>query len=777
MALDIITGIDLDMKRPNFAVVYANQYDSAGRVRAQLLNGGQKWAVPVGAKGVVMFKKTDDIGGFYDVTEFDVAAVTVDTDRSVVYIALDVQTMTTAGRVAVQVNFYQSGQRLSSFSFSLLVQPSAIQNADLESNWIFNILANEISEIITDAATMAPTITTWLAEHIIQETGYVLDTSLTVANAAADAKAVGDKIAALKADALIQSTSSLSSSDNINTFVNAGQWILTAGQGIPLNWPSSALGRLIVFGNHENNHTIRAQMVIDYDKNVFVRIGKSAGWENWVNLAEPRGSLSGSSDVDDYIKGGQWILPANQGLPSHWPSTQTGRLIVFGDNDATRSIRVQMVVDYLSDVYVRMGRSTGWDDWKLVNDFVSYTTYTVRSDGSGQFTNIAAAIRYVMQQRSSINKNHQAIIDVGAGEFSLSLVADYIGEHSVDPRGLFLVPYVTLRGKGKDKTTLYWYYSGSDDDIMSVVSGLNVPYTSKIEDMTISVKNLRYAVHSDGPVSTEAASFDNPYLNNTDIVCKNVRFEHLGFDSGKNPSYLSPAAWGGGSWDSSNRTFINCDFISAENAGFLSHDRVGITQLSEFEFDSCTFVSRNTSTVLPPTLAGLCSCALISWGAGIKTTVNFKNCKANKYVGLTVKTDNGNPDAVIDYHVYADNDIPIFESTTNDAHKNNNYITGACEVDYCSVSAGVGAYKPVSKNGFSGIREYNSSDDIRGVALHDCALNGKCVYQIKGYLPLPLLTSTAFATGTKLGYSNGEWVEDNVNPILQVVCTNVVKLI
>ena len=47
------------------------------------------------------------------------------------------------------------------------------------------------------AAQSAGTITDWLEENITQETGYVIDTSLTVQNAAADAKAVGDTIGAL----------------------------------------------------------------------------------------------------------------------------------------------------------------------------------------------------------------------------------------------------------------------------------------------------------------------------------------------------------------------------------------------------------------------------------------------------------------------------------------------------------------------------------------------------------------------------------------------------
>ena len=50
-------------------------------------------------------------------------------------------------------------------------------------------------DIITTAGN---TTSAWIADNLLQETGYVIDNSLTVQNAAADAKAVGDEITDLK---------------------------------------------------------------------------------------------------------------------------------------------------------------------------------------------------------------------------------------------------------------------------------------------------------------------------------------------------------------------------------------------------------------------------------------------------------------------------------------------------------------------------------------------------------------------------------------------------
>ena len=150
-------------------------------------------AVPAGAKAVVMFKKSDNIGGFYDVTEFGVAAVEIDSDRSIIYINYDPQVLTTAGQVAVQINFYQNDQRLSSFAFYTDVQASAVTSGEIASSWLFNILSQEIAQTLT-VATTPQAMTDWLEANITQETGYVIDNTLTVAGAASDAQATGKMV-------------------------------------------------------------------------------------------------------------------------------------------------------------------------------------------------------------------------------------------------------------------------------------------------------------------------------------------------------------------------------------------------------------------------------------------------------------------------------------------------------------------------------------------------------------------------------------------------------
>ena len=42
---------------------------------------------------------------------------------------------------------------------------------------------------------------------------------------------------------------------------------------------------------------------------------------------------------------------------------------------------------------------------------------------------------------------------------------------------------------------------------------------------------------------------------------------------------------------------------------------------------------------------------------------------------------------------------------------------------------------------------------------------------------LSMITSSTFAVGKKIGWNGSAWVEDNDNPILEVVYNNIVKIL
>ena len=152
MPLQTITEINLDINQPGVSVVHAKQYDTVRHVKAHLFYNGVKWLVPSSNyEAVVAYKKADRIGGFYDETEDSQLAITVDAnDRSIIYILLDRNVVTTTGNVNTEITFYDTVTlgRLSTFSFITQVEEATVTELDLASNPYFNVLAEDIRAVL-----------------------------------------------------------------------------------------------------------------------------------------------------------------------------------------------------------------------------------------------------------------------------------------------------------------------------------------------------------------------------------------------------------------------------------------------------------------------------------------------------------------------------------------------------------------------------------------------------------------------------------------------------
>lgn len=93
---------------------------------------------------------------------------------------------------------------VSPFVTAALPALVAGQLPDVVAAQISSVVAAQISAVVADqlpavaAAAAAQEVGTWLAAHIDPDTGYVIDDSLTVSQAAADAKTVGDNLTAIR---------------------------------------------------------------------------------------------------------------------------------------------------------------------------------------------------------------------------------------------------------------------------------------------------------------------------------------------------------------------------------------------------------------------------------------------------------------------------------------------------------------------------------------------------------------------------------------------------
>lgn len=252
--MEIINNVTLNLQAPAYTTVYSPQGQTLARsIRATLLDGGAFWTIPTSALLVIRYAKPDGTIGFYDTLED--GSIAYSYSGSVVTFGIATQALTVPGTVLMQLDFYSGdGEKLSTFTFRLIVAEGVFADSDITSSDYFNVLTAKIAEAAsilddttanalkaegfavgeqngaavasgspyyqnnskyysqqaaesaTEAGNYAQEATeqvpgvvaAWLAEHITQPTTPAIDTSLSVAGAAADAAATGDAVGDLK---------------------------------------------------------------------------------------------------------------------------------------------------------------------------------------------------------------------------------------------------------------------------------------------------------------------------------------------------------------------------------------------------------------------------------------------------------------------------------------------------------------------------------------------------------------------------------------------------
>lgn len=144
--MEAISEIAVDLLRPGMPViVHAKQNDSATRyLYVTLTQNGAPYEIPAGTIGTMRVRKPDGTACFYDSTE---TAQAVSISGNVVQCLLVDQALTAAGKAECEVNLYNSGgEKLTSFTFALLIQASVLDDAEIVSSSYYNILTQKIAE-------------------------------------------------------------------------------------------------------------------------------------------------------------------------------------------------------------------------------------------------------------------------------------------------------------------------------------------------------------------------------------------------------------------------------------------------------------------------------------------------------------------------------------------------------------------------------------------------------------------------------------------------------
>lgn len=229
--MEVFSNIVLNLQTPAYTTVYSPQGQTLSRfIHVQLMDGSAPWTVPAGTLMTVRYLKPDGTFGMYDTNENNESAYTI--SGSTVDVELVSQMLTVAGNVAAQLDFYNAaGQHLSTFSFRVAVEESPITDGEIESSDYFNVLTATLAEaqqiwlqvksaygaprtantaaamtdhsliyVYTGTTTSALTKghwyfwngSAWTDGGVYNSTAFTTDTTLTIAGAAADAKATGN---------------------------------------------------------------------------------------------------------------------------------------------------------------------------------------------------------------------------------------------------------------------------------------------------------------------------------------------------------------------------------------------------------------------------------------------------------------------------------------------------------------------------------------------------------------------------------------------------------
>lgn len=154
--MEITTDLTLDLKKPNInTIVHAKQNDKLTRyLSASLMNGPQEWTPPANIMSAVRFKKADGTGGFYDTDEQNNPAVVYSGNKA--RITLAEQVISFPGPVLMELNIYNSQQeKLTTFYWVVEVEESVLQDTEIISTSYFNILSQQIADILGRVGSIA----------------------------------------------------------------------------------------------------------------------------------------------------------------------------------------------------------------------------------------------------------------------------------------------------------------------------------------------------------------------------------------------------------------------------------------------------------------------------------------------------------------------------------------------------------------------------------------------------------------------------------------------
>jgi hypothetical protein len=391
------------------------------------------------------------------------------------------------------------------------------------------------------------------------------------------------------------------------------------------------------------------------------------------------------------------------------------------------------------------------DDVTKLKKDVYKNTITVKKDGTGNFTTITAAVNSITD--SSALNEYNINIYPGTYDIMTELGSTYTSE-------LLLPDYVNLIGIGKKESIII---KGEIPSVSATLtnttqnSTVRIKQTNRLENLTITAKNLRYAVHDE---SSNSFKDWKRIIKNCDII-------HYGNDVGM---WGSTAAYGEGSSSGSISEFYDCLIKTYTNyCAYLSHNNTPFALPSYHKFVNCRVESENTTQ----------GCMRFgSMGSGHVNIIDMIGCELSSYIYFIDETNTGNQNEYL-IRGYGNEPIMWNEYFPNTTSLNNfKYeVKGLTKKVKNNTGSTITKGKPVMVDSRGYITQITADANNKlffGVLMEDIATgeSGTCAYG--GYI-LPKVVGISGATkGTMYTLSNGTWVTTTDTNAAIFICSDVI---
>lgn len=366
---------------------------------------------------------------------------------------------------------------------------------------------------------------------------------------------------------------------------------------------------------------------------------------------------------------------------------------------------------------------------------VKTTTLKVKKDGSGDFTNPVAATNSI--DVATLSSTNRYVIEIYDDHDIMTYFSQaYLdaAQNTLNKRGWEVPDFVDLVGIGKQ-----WHLKGELGDTatntqIESLSTINLSGTNRIENLKVTARNLRYAVHDET---------SNGKQNWTKRV-KNCHFEHYGNKPG---SWQSNSAWGEGSSSGSDSEFDNCIFVSnGLGVPYSTHNNANYDKPVKLKHINSRFIHKENNTAF----------RLGSMGSNQKCPVILIGCE---FTGkMLVKEEVTNSGVGIDYVLSGyGNSFPLYQFTNTDGKKYNYDFAGET-INQMNISgATILKGTPVKQSNVGSIAPMVTADGSHlfyGVSFADIDHNAYGLIKTAGYVLLTDIGLTA-NVGDKIGIVNG----------------------